>query len=467
MAYLDAFRDTVVSSNNNVTISDVMRFYSGEIETIIGWHLQGIQQSSGELWTKLVTYQLLLMAKEQTGKERALGSTFFSRGGYGLIEDYLWYMNVSIMGRSLLETSFQYSPSLRDAYSGTVTGGLAAEIAKMRDEIYLNNHEMLSPSLSKGDMWFNNMTSYINDLMTLQTELADFIIEQLDSDMRGGIYSVVACAFFLSTVLITGPLIIRGIIHQTQQIQRVGDSLHRKTLELREEKKRSDSLLYQMLPKVVAEQLKLTGQTTAETYDEVTVFFSDVANFTAMSAISTPIQVIVMLNTLYQCLDALIDRYDVYKVETIGDAYMVVSGAPRRNGSRHAPEMARLSLAIRREIATFHIPHLPDHTFELRIGIHTGPCAAGVAGSTRPRYCLFGDTINTASRMESTGQPGRIHISQATRGALLQCDDSEEDGKFYVTLRGTLDIKGKGEMTTYWLLDSPETVHQAESSEIS
>ncbi|XP_038046786.1 uncharacterized protein LOC119720994 [Patiria miniata] len=294
---LNAFRETVVS--RNAAIADVMNFYSGEIETIINGHLQGIKQSAGKLWSQLISYQLLLMAKEQTGKERAIGATFFSRGGYSLSEDYLWFMNVSYMGRGLLETSFQYWSSLRDVYTGTVKDTLAAAVNKMRDEVYLNDHEMLSPSLIKGDMWFDNMTSYINDLLTLQTHLADVIINELEADLLGGIYNVVACAFLLSTVLITGPLIMRGIIRQTQQIQRVGDSLHRKTLELREEKMKSDSLLYQMLPKVVAEQLKLTGQAPAETYDEVTVFFSDVVNFTAMSAISSPMQVPFLF---YSCI---------------------------------------------------------------------------------------------------------------------------------------------------------------------
>ncbi|XP_038045395.1 uncharacterized protein LOC119719979 [Patiria miniata] len=463
-AHLVLFRERFVSTGgSNTSIPDIMTFYTTDIDVIIGWLSEGIQlhDPAGGLWSKLISYQLLLLAKEHTGKERAIGSIFYSRGGFSQNDDFIWFMNESVAGKRFLDIALQFSSFLQQALKEAIDNNVTSQIENMRSEIHLNNHQLLEPSLAKGDRWFQNMTHFINDLLQLQTKLGNSIIEELNSDMKWSLSYVVAYAFLLFTVLITGPLIIRGIIRQTHHIQHVGDSLHRKTLELREEKRKSDSLLHEMLPKVVAEQLKLTGQTPAESYDEVTVFFSDVVNFTAMSAISSPMQVIVMLNTLYQSLDALIDRYDVYKVETIGDAYMVVSGAPNRNGRRHAPEMAKLALAIYREMATLHIPHLPDHTFQLRIGIHTGPCAAGVAGSTRPRYCLFGDTINTASRMESTGEPGRIHISQATREALLRVNNDEgEDEEFYVTLRGTLDIKGKGAMTTYWLLERPAVENQ-------
>ena len=107
-------------------------------------------------------------------------------------------------------------------------------------------------------------------------------------------------------------------------------------------------------------------------------------------------------------------------METIGDAYMAVSGLPDRNGRLHSREIACLALRIQERVKTFVVKHRPEHRLQLRMGIHTGPCCAGVVGVKMPRFCLFGDTVNTASRLESTGLPGRVHVSQDTRDALLE-----------------------------------------------
>ncbi|GBN89770.1 Atrial natriuretic peptide receptor 1 [Araneus ventricosus] len=126
---------------------------------------------------------------------------------------------------------------------------------------------------------------------------------------------------------------------------------------------------------------------------------------------------------------------DGYKVETIGDAYMVVSGLPVRNSNLHAREIARMSLALLNTVKSFTIRHRPQEKLKLRIGLHTGPCAAGVVGLKMPRYCLFGDTVNTASRMESTGSPLRIHLSTKTKEVL----DSFQT--FLLECRGDIEIK--------------------------
>ncbi|EDV28199.1 uncharacterized protein TRIADDRAFT_21495, partial [Trichoplax adhaerens] len=176
-----------------------------------------------------------------------------------------------------------------------------------------------------------------------------------------------------------------------------------RTRELNEEKKKTDELLYRMLPRIVAEQLKKGQTVTAESFEQVTIFFSDIVGFTALAASSTPLQVVSLLNDLYTCFDNVADMYDVYKVETIGDAYMVVSGLPIRNGNRHAGEVATFALDLLHCVRNFQIPHIPGKQLQLRIGLHSGPCVAGVVGLKMPRYCLFGDTVNYASRMESSG----------------------------------------------------------------
>lgn len=156
--------------------------------------------------------------------------------------------------------------------------------------------------------------------------------------------------------------------------------------------------------RTVAEQLKRGEFVDPEYFESVTIYFSDIVGFTEISATSTPLQVVDLLNDLYSCFDSIIEHYQVYKVETIGDAYMVVSGLPKRNGDEHAGHVASMALHLLSEIQTFEIRHRPGERLKLRIGIHSGPCVAGVVGHKMPRYCLFGDTVNTASRTESSGE---------------------------------------------------------------
>uniref|UniRef100_H3CDA0 Guanylate cyclase n=1 Tax=Tetraodon nigroviridis TaxID=99883 RepID=H3CDA0_TETNG len=220
-----------------------------------------------------------------------------------------------------------------------------------------------------------------------------------------------------------------------------------RTQDLTHEKQRTDRLLYSMLPKQVADDLRQGKPLQAQSYVSATVFFShsDIVGFTHLSSCSTPYQVVDFLNKLYTTFDDIIDNYDVYKVETIGDAYMVVSGVPRENGILHASEVASMALDLVGVCRTFRIPHKPNTQLQIRAGIHSGPVVAGVVGTKMPRYCLFGDTVNTASRMESTSLALKIQCSSSTFYLL------QEIGGYSLECRGTLQVKGKGDMVTYWL----------------
>uniref|UniRef100_A0A3P9QH61 Guanylate cyclase n=1 Tax=Poecilia reticulata TaxID=8081 RepID=A0A3P9QH61_POERE len=217
------------------------------------------------------------------------------------------------------------------------------------------------------------------------------------------------------------------------------DLIRERTEELELERQKTDQLVAQMLPKTVAQALKLGKPVEPEHFSVVTLYFSDIVGFTTISALSEPIEVVDLLNDLYTLFDAIIPQHDVYKVETIGDAYMVASGVPTRNGNRHAAEMANMSLDILNLIGSFKARHMPDLKLRIRVGLHSGPVVAGVVGLTMPRYCLFGDTVNTTSRMESTSLPYRIHVNQTTVDLLN-------------SLNMGYKIQGKGIETTYWLV---------------
>ncbi|XP_038045138.1 atrial natriuretic peptide receptor 1-like [Patiria miniata] len=251
----------------------------------------------------------------------------------------------------------------------------------------------------------------------------------------------------------TGTCILDNLLHRMEQYaNNLEELVSERTAAFLEEKKRAETLLYELLPRIVADRLKEGKAVDPESYDSVTIFFSDIKGFTELSAQSTPMQVVTLLNDLYTCFDRIIGHFDVYKIETIGDAYMVVSGVPVRNGNAHAREIANMALALIQEVDSFTIRHKRDRKLQLRVGIHTGPCVAGVVGLKMPRYCLFGDTVNTASRMESTGEAMKIHISSETRAVLDSFDC------FFIKLRGDIEIKGKGTHTTFWLqgkIESP------------
>ncbi|XP_039314266.1 atrial natriuretic peptide receptor 1 isoform X2 [Solenopsis invicta] len=223
-----------------------------------------------------------------------------------------------------------------------------------------------------------------------------------------------------------------------------------KTEQLSLEKRRSEELLYQVLPRQVAGQLMAGEMVQPEQFECVTIYFSDIVGFTALCAQSTPMEVVDFLNDLYSTFDSIIGFYDVYKVETIGDAYMVASGLPERNGDEHAREIGLMALAILDAVRSFTIMHKQNTQLSVRIGVHSGPVCAGVVGQRMPHYCLFGDTVNTASRMESSGLPLRIHVSEAAKNIL------DKFGTFDLELRGEVELKGKGRVISYWLTGCSE-----------
>ena len=210
---------------------------------------------------------------------------------------------------------------------------------------------------------------------------------------------------------------------------------------LRVEQDKAETLLLNILPHSIAQKLKADTQTIADQFDEASILFADVVGFTRLSQRLPAAEVVGMLDHLFSHFDVLAERHGLEKIKTIGDAYMVAAGVPSPRPD-HARAMALMALemreAMRSEDAVGHLG------LELRIGINSGPVIAGVIGRKRFLYDLWGDAVNTASRMESHGTPGRIQVTRATYELLKD--------EFTLEARGTVEVKGKGDMETWYLI---------------
>lgn len=203
----------------------------------------------------------------------------------------------------------------------------------------------------------------------------------------------------------------------------------------------SDDLLHNILPDAIANRLKSSHEMIAEDFAAVSILFADIVDFTPMSARMTAEELVGLLNDVFTRFDALVEELGLEKIKTVGDAYMVASGLPSRRLD-HASALAELALRMRDTLAH---ERFRGHQIAMRIGINSGPVVAGIIGTRKFAYDLWGDAVNTASRMESGGLAGAIQVTEATHR--LICDD------FLCELRGEVEVKGKGRMPVYLVLD--------------
>lgn len=240
---------------------------------------------------------------------------------------------------------------------------------------------------------------------------------------------------FATSAVINTVLLFTVMFYAFRQVARAEATAER-------EHQRSERLLVNILPPKVAERLKERPEAMiADAHPEASILFADMEGFTARARDTTPEELVRFLNDVYTRLDNLVERHGLEKIKTTGDAYMVVSGVPEPL-SDHAAPLAALALDIRDALAGLTDPK--GRAVPVRIGIASGPVVAGVVGSRKFFYDVWGDAVNTASRMESTGEAGKIQVASATRELLGE--------RFAFEERGVVDVRGKGPMRTWWLL---------------
>ena len=230
-------------------------------------------------------------------------------------------------------------------------------------------------------------------------------------------------------------------VRQTEKMQDATSKiLSGLTRELEAERAKSEELLRNILPQAIIDRLEAGERVIADRYDRVAVLFSDLVGFTETSSSMDPAVLVSELNALFSRFDAMCERRGVEKIKTIGDAYLAVGGLP---GTREDPVDAVADLALDMVEAVHEVGGQSDRPWRIRIGLHVGPAVAGVIGTRKFVYDVWGDTVNVASRLETTSEPGRVQMSGDVAEAL--------GGGFEIEPRGEIELKGKGTIPTFFL----------------
>ncbi|MEB3292964.1 MAG: adenylate/guanylate cyclase domain-containing protein [Synechococcales bacterium] len=273
----------------------------------------------------------------------------------------------------------------------------------------------------------------ISIVITIVYLLTSLYIQRILQVHQGNFF-LIGNSFFLGFMNLAGMF-----VSYTMELSARQDFLQRRAIAY--EQRKSENLLLNILPYKIAALLKNQHQTIAQEYEDVSILFADIVNFTPLSEQLSPTELVGLLDELFSQFDRLVEKYDLEKIKTIGDCYMVASGVPTPR-SDHAEALVELALEMRNSIQQFVTQY--GYDVNLRMGIHSGSVVAGVIGRKKFLYDLWGDTVNTASRMESHSIPGCIQISRQTYELL--------SARFVCQSQGKIPIKGKGDMEVWHVL---------------
>ena len=398
-------------------------------------------QSSNN-WRLIISYFNMIKVIESVGIGIVYGLRFYGSGQL-VTHDMITY----VQHNALVDEYYRQARELVPPDIGDVLDGLyegeGYKIVSSSSAQILGNVK-IERDHEKGRLYYEGCTKFVSSLTRVLDMLTVRVRKIGEDDLYDSMMAQIWGIFLLFIVLLISPLLVVLARNAISTIQIFATSVENKAVGMKRQQRKQERLIYKMLPKVVVEKMN-SGQEVAETFDSATIFFSSVHEFSSITKNCSAMEVIQFLNNLYTVMDRRMDEFDVYKVETISDSYMVASGLPKRNGDKHAIEISSMALNLMAACGMVVRPDKRPQTIEIKAGVHTGAVVAGIVGTKMPRYCLFGDAINTSSRMQSTSQPGKVQISSETKMIL------DMAGGFMLEPRGEIEVKGKGQLQTFWL----------------
>ena len=363
---------------------------------------------------------------------------------------------------SRLDTNTPLPPVLQVAFDALSEPDIDIHVDPL-DEDFIAGYSVLSDVRGNdGLLW---QITVPRDIMDEGNKSLNFMLIAL---IVIGLVLVVVIAFLLDKLVLSrmsslnsqvsgintqSNLTTRVTVPGNDELSNLGGAINGMLGDIQTERGRSESLLLNVLPEPIANRLKDGESTVADTFSNVSVLFSDVVGFTKLSARISATELVNMLNLVFSAFDGLTDKYGLEKIKTIGDAYMVVGGLPQPRPD-HAEAIANMAMDMYEEL--YRVNRENGSDLNIRIGINSGPVVAGVIGTKKFIYDLWGDTVNTAARMESHGVEGRVHTTLETYELLRH--------KFAFDDRGVIDVKGKGDMHTYLLKGSLAEIGEASAA---
>ncbi|XP_063685679.1 atrial natriuretic peptide receptor 2-like [Bolinopsis microptera] len=343
-----------------------------------------------------------------------------------------------------------YIPDLK-----TDTDRLSDAIELLRNHRYrILNNQSLEASRSMGINWIAVINLYNEQLKTVQNILARAMLNNIDDFRRNANILIGITMSALVFIALVEPFLFWANINKTYSLVKVQTKntiqLTKLTEVLCREKKRSDDLIYKLVPADIAKKLKNHIAVTPEIFDSVSVLYADIVNFTLISSYHSATEVVNLLNYLFCLIDKLTDKYEAFKADTVGDAYVAVTGLPTcgsKATSESVTNIAHLALEMLGQLNNLDHENESMCEVKLRIGLATGPVSVGMIGMKIPKYCVFGETVNLATAMEERSQAMRILITKYTRNFLA------DTGIFETLFRGQFKIDDTI-VDTYWLVGS-------------